>query len=90
MNGAEIREWRKRKGWTQEQLAMALGVARQTVIVWEQSESSLLRMLPLALAALENLPEKCEAVAGQRYSPSEYRLMRNRSYVVGSRALRNK
>lgn len=89
MNGTELKAWRKRKAWTQEQLGLALGVTRQTVIVWERSDHPLLRMLPLALLALDNLPEKCESVAGQKYSSSEYRFMRKRSYVVGSREARD-
>lgn len=38
MKGAEVRKIRERLGWTQAQLAEALGVAPNTVARWERDE----------------------------------------------------
>ena len=38
MRGAELRRLRKQLGWTQAQLAEAVGVARNTVARWERDE----------------------------------------------------
>jgi transcriptional regulator with XRE-family HTH domain len=39
MTGDEIREARERRGWTQAQLATALGVGQRTVGNWERGET---------------------------------------------------
>ncbi len=57
MHGTELADWRKRNGFTQDTLRMALGVkSRQTIITWEKSTESLPRLVELALLALENFP----------------------------------
>lgn len=58
MNGAELREWRKRNGYSQDELMKELGIrSRQTISSWENSNDELSRMLELALNALEYVPE---------------------------------
>ena len=52
MKGTDLREWRYQNRHTQESLAAALGVTRQTIVGWERSERDLARMLELALTAL--------------------------------------
>lgn len=39
MNGDQIRAARERKGWTQAQLATAVGVGQRTVGNWERGET---------------------------------------------------
>jgi DNA-binding XRE family transcriptional regulator len=79
MRGLELREWRKRNGYTQEMLRMALQIgSRQTIISWEKSEDPVARPIQLALLALEYLPEKCSLVTGRRYSAGEYPQQRKR------------
>lgn len=39
MNGAEIRAARERRGWTQAELASAVGVGSRTVGAWERGET---------------------------------------------------
>jgi transcriptional regulator with XRE-family HTH domain len=74
MLGGELRAWRKRNGYTQEMLCMALNLgSRQTIISWEKSNNPIARTVELALIALEHLPEKCKTVAGTRCSVAEYR-----------------
>ena len=38
MKGADLRRLRRRLGWTQQQLADAVGVATNTVARWERDE----------------------------------------------------
>jgi DNA-binding XRE family transcriptional regulator len=58
MRGIELPEWRKRNGFTQDTLRIALGVkSRQTIITWEKATAPLPRLVELALLALENFPE---------------------------------
>jgi len=38
MRGAELRRLRRRLGWTQAQLAEAVGVTRNTAARWERDE----------------------------------------------------
>jgi DNA-binding XRE family transcriptional regulator len=55
MRGIELPEWRKRNGFTQDTLRIALGVkSRQTIITWEKATEPLPRLVELALLALEN------------------------------------
>jgi DNA-binding XRE family transcriptional regulator len=57
MRGIELPEWRKRNGFTQDTLRIALGVkSRQTIITWEKATEPLPRLVELALLALENFP----------------------------------
>jgi transcriptional regulator with XRE-family HTH domain len=39
MNGDEIRTARERRGWTQAQLATAVGVGQRTIGNWERGET---------------------------------------------------
>jgi DNA-binding XRE family transcriptional regulator len=58
MRGTDLPAWRKRQGYTQETLMIALGVkSRQTIITWEKSTKPLPKMVLLALLALEQIPE---------------------------------
>jgi DNA-binding XRE family transcriptional regulator len=64
MLGTELPEWRKRNGFTQDTLRIALGVkSRQTIITWEKSTEPLPRLVELALLALENFPEQRNVTA---------------------------
>ncbi len=51
--GKELKEWRRGKGLTQEDLARRLGVIRLTVARWETGTRSIPSFLSLALEALE-------------------------------------
>ncbi|MGP8051676.1 MAG: helix-turn-helix domain-containing protein [Desulfobaccales bacterium] len=53
MTGQELKEWRRKKGLTQEELARRLGVIRLTVARWETGTRSIPSLLSLALVALE-------------------------------------
>jgi DNA-binding XRE family transcriptional regulator len=58
MRGIELPDWRKRNGFTQDTLRIALGVkSRQTIITWEKATEPLPRLVELALLTLENFPE---------------------------------
>jgi DNA-binding XRE family transcriptional regulator len=64
MLGIELPDWRKRNGFTQETLGMALGIkSRQTIITWEKSAEPLSRLVQLALFTLENHPEERHVTA---------------------------
>jgi transcriptional regulator with XRE-family HTH domain len=64
MLGTELPDWRKRNGFTQETLGMALGIkSRQTIITWEKSAEPLSRLVQLALFTLENHPEERHVTA---------------------------
>jgi len=81
--GSDLKDWRRRNGYTQEMLRLALGVgSRQTVISWEKSDEPLSKIIELALLALEYLPEMCSLVAGKRYSAAEYSQQRRRQTEV--------
>lgn len=73
-----LKEWRHRNSYTQESLSMALGVSRQTIVAWENSEDALSPLVQLALLALEHLPEKCVVVAGNRLSAAQQREARRK------------
>jgi transcriptional regulator with XRE-family HTH domain len=60
MNGAELRQRRDALGWSQETLARALSVTRQTVYMWERGKTAVPPMVDLALRWLE------QAAAGGR------------------------
>ena len=53
MTGDELKEWRNRTGWSQGQLAKALGVIPVTISRWERGERQIPPFLSLALAYLE-------------------------------------
>jgi transcriptional regulator with XRE-family HTH domain len=53
MTGDELRKVREALGMTQEQLAIALGVAPNTVARWERSERAIPPYLSLALQTVE-------------------------------------
>ncbi len=58
MQGADLKAWRKRYGYSQDILMKELGIqSRQTISTWENADKKLPRMLELALMALENIPE---------------------------------
>ena len=55
MTPTQIREWRDRMGWTQDQLAEALGVFPLTVSKWERGVQP---PQPYLRLALERLAQK--------------------------------
>lgn len=57
MTGEELVEWRRRNGYTQEQLMKELEVrSRQTISSWEKPGRRVERTVQLALIALESDP----------------------------------
>lgn len=58
MTGHELKEWRRKRGLTQEGLARLLGVIRLTVARWETETRAIPSFLPLALEALANRMQK--------------------------------
>jgi transcriptional regulator with XRE-family HTH domain len=55
MTGAELRNWRTQRGWSQADLTTELDIkARQTVAAWENSEK-IPRLVELAVMALDQL-----------------------------------
>jgi transcriptional regulator with XRE-family HTH domain len=58
MTGQELKEWRRKRGLSQEELGRLLGVARFSVSRWEIGTRAIPSFLPLALEALENRMEK--------------------------------
>lgn len=69
LTGGELKEWRRRNGYTQEMLRMALGLkSRQTVIAWEGSNEPISKTVELALLALEFLQEKCMKVSSAKFA----------------------
>lgn len=53
MNREELRRRRESLGMSQDQLARALGVTRQSVYMWEAGRTAIPALLDLALRALE-------------------------------------
>ena len=51
LTGDQLRAWRKRCGWTQEQLAAEFGLSRRTVQYYESGEIP----IPLPVARLVSL-----------------------------------
>ena len=53
MTGQELREWRRKWGLSQEDLAQALGLFRESVSRWETGARAIPSFLPLTLEGLE-------------------------------------
>jgi len=53
MKPKELKEWRRKNGYSQSQLATALGVIVLTVSRWERGARKIPAFLPLALKSLE-------------------------------------
>jgi DNA-binding XRE family transcriptional regulator len=53
MEPSELLKWRKDHGYTQQELANLLGVARMTVVRWEKAMRDIPPFLHLALKFLE-------------------------------------
>jgi transcriptional regulator with XRE-family HTH domain len=71
MNGAELRAWRKGRGWTQTDLMNELQVtARQTVVRWEKSEQ-IPRMVELSIIALDQVEGCNRRTYAKQFSSSE-------------------
>jgi DNA-binding XRE family transcriptional regulator len=60
MTSEELQTWRKKNGYTQGQLAKALGVATQTVYRWENDKRAIPSFLHLTLECLEKKGGKGE------------------------------
>ncbi|MBM4287110.1 MAG: helix-turn-helix transcriptional regulator [Deltaproteobacteria bacterium] len=54
MTGQELKNWRKRWGITQMELARLLGTYQETISRWEREKRGIPSHLPLALEALEH------------------------------------
>jgi transcriptional regulator with XRE-family HTH domain len=54
MTGQDIKNWRKRFGITQIELARLLGTYQETISRWERDKRGIPSHLSLALEALEN------------------------------------
>ena len=61
MTGPEIRAAREAKGWTQLQLADAIGVAFETVCRWESGKLGLRRTSEVAIRAVLGNVGKAES-----------------------------
>ena len=58
MKGEDLKNWRKRWGVTQNELARLLGIYQETVSRWERGKRGIPSHLSLALDALEHQFEK--------------------------------
>ena len=77
MRGPDLKDWRKRQGFSQDDLMRELGISsRQTISTWENSDKELSRMLELALIALEEFPE-CRNWVGKKATADERKRMKN-------------
>ena len=56
--GEDLKQWRRRWGLTQVELARVLGTYQVTVARWETGTRKIPFLLPLALEALENRMKK--------------------------------
>lgn len=69
--GAAVRRLRKRRGWTQQQLASAAGVAPNTIAIVERGERSVTMRIVNRLAKAFRLPAPCLIVLGTDLSAVE-------------------
>ncbi len=53
MTPEELKSWRKKAGYTQEELAQILGITKTTVYRWEAAMREIPPFLALALECLE-------------------------------------
>src|SRR5690242_15139258 len=80
--GARIRTAREEQGWTQDQLAEAVGVSRSAVAQWEtgragQVTANLTRVAAVLGLGVEHLMHGTDArAAGQTYSGDELAMLR--------------
>ena len=65
-SGAEIDNWCRDNNFTKEQLAIELGVTRQTLFNWTRNHDSVPRVLALSLFALEMLPIESRSNIGRK------------------------
>ncbi|MBB4376655.1 hypothetical protein SAMN05216573_105132 [Bradyrhizobium sp. Rc3b] len=80
INGTDLKAWRKKHGFTQEMLRLALQVgSRQTIISWEKSEQRLPRYIYLALIGLEHLDHGHGFMTGYRFTAAEARAARKKA-----------
>jgi DNA-binding XRE family transcriptional regulator len=80
ITGADLKAWRKRHGFTQEMLRLALQVgSRQTIISWEKSTKRLPRYVYLALIGLEHLDHGHRFMTGYRFTAAEAREARKQA-----------
>ena len=66
MRGEELKKWRQKNGWSQGQLARALGVINISVSRWERGERQIPSFLHLALAYLELRRDKLKPQMGTK------------------------
>lgn len=80
MTGGELVAWRRRHGYSQEQLMKELDVkSRQTISTWEGPDRQLECTIELALIALEHDPS-LRMIAGKKATTKEAR-----AYFAGER-----
>jgi transcriptional regulator with XRE-family HTH domain len=73
MQGEELVAWRRKHGFTQEQLMLELDVkSRQTMSAWENSGRQVPRLVELALVALEREPS-VRLIHGKKATPADSR-----------------
>ncbi|HUH85494.1 MAG TPA: hypothetical protein VLX85_12870 [Stellaceae bacterium] len=66
MTGKDLAEWRRRNGYSQQQLMQELEVkSRQTISTWERPDRRLERPIELALILLERDPS-LRRIAGRK------------------------
>ena len=70
MTGSELKQWRKKWGITQVELARMLGTYQVTIARWETGARRIPFLLPLAIEALENRMRQAE---GTMNEPKERR-----------------
>lgn len=54
--GEDFRKWRKSLRITQTDAALSLGVPKQTIAIWEQSDEPIVRSVQLACRFLDERP----------------------------------
>lgn len=65
MTPKELKEWRKRNGYSQAKLGEALGVYSITVNRWENKARAIPSFLHLALAGLEKRGGEAKKIKGK-------------------------